>query len=151
MGRCIWCNRDGFFMLVDGNRLCADCGPGVRLEVERRLEIIRESQDLVNRSKNVWTRLSRCQLILREAEQLLIYERRGLEVFEPSPEAIIGLFTDAAGAKVRTLGVDRVVANSAKVWWDQRNDRGRRVPAGVYWIQAKSRVGRVSRRVVSLQ
>jgi hypothetical protein len=46
--------------------------------------------------------------------------------------------TDAAGRVVRTLAEGRIASSSAEFSWDLRDDRGARVPAGAYFIEARS-------------
>jgi photosystem II stability/assembly factor-like uncharacterized protein len=55
---------------------------------------------------------------------------------------------DASGRRVATLPVE---AGTTSVVWKAMDDRGRRVPAGVYFIEAVSGSARVTRRVLVLR
>ena len=55
---------------------------------------------------------------------------------------------DVAGRRVRTLVVD-APATSGGLEWDLRDDGGRRVPSGLYWVRVVSG-GSVAKRAVSV-
>jgi len=48
------------------------------------------------------------------------------------------VIVDAAGRRVRDLGSGVFAAGTASARWNLRDDRGRRVGAGVYWARAES-------------
>jgi hypothetical protein len=58
---------------------------------------------------------------------------------------------DVAGRHVRTLSQGHGVAGPQRVEWDGRDDRGRRVPAGVYFYALRSREGELRQRVVAVR
>jgi flagellar hook assembly protein FlgD len=54
---------------------------------------------------------------------------------------------DASGRRVTTLSLP---AGATEIVWTATDDRGRRVPAGVYFIEAVAGNARVTRRVLVL-
>ena len=70
MGTCLFCQRHGLFLAVGSDGLCNQCRPGVAVEVQSHLRVIKESLKLADRSKNYKTRLSRCRLALDDSRYL---------------------------------------------------------------------------------
>lgn len=89
MATCLWCNKAGFFLRVDKNGLCGNCMSFVLMDVEQRARIIKESFNLLTKSKTFKTRLHRCELILEHARELKKYESAGIKTVEPLPSRII--------------------------------------------------------------
>jgi len=56
------------------------------------LRIINDSVKLVEESKKVETRISRCDLLLQHLNELLKYERRGIEALNIPPSALISRY-----------------------------------------------------------
>ncbi|MCB9465321.1 MAG: hypothetical protein H6682_16670 [Candidatus Eisenbacteria bacterium] len=80
----------------------------------------------------------------------------------PSPSSSTFLFTlspdsadhseaavfDVRGREVRSLEAPRARSGGFSFGWDGRDDGGRRVPAGTYYVRVKSPRGDVAARVV---
>jgi rubrerythrin len=47
-------------------------------DITNRIRIVQESCEIINESKNLYTRLSRCNVALQNLEKLLDYERKGI-------------------------------------------------------------------------
>ena len=89
MAECLWCKRSGFFLSLSKDHLCKGCVPVVLLEVSQRSRVINESAQLIENSKNLDTRLSRCDVILSNARCLLKYEEHGIGGMQPRPSDLI--------------------------------------------------------------
>jgi cytidylate kinase len=89
MAKCAWCGKSGWLLLVNQQGLCKQCEQIIGLDVTQRFRIIRESQELVEKSKNLDTKLSRLDLIVEHATELLHYEEKGIHVITPPPSEII--------------------------------------------------------------
>ena len=63
----------------------------------------------------------------------------------PADAPLDATVVDAAGRRIRTL---HGIVGDAAAAWDRRDDRGRAVTAGVYFVRVHSREGARSRRVV---
>jgi len=94
MATCKYCGRSGFFLSVSKDGLCSQCTYIITPIVKNDLRIINESIELIKKSKNFNTRLSRCDLILEFAEKLLEYERKGIQVITPAPSEFISEYID---------------------------------------------------------
>jgi len=104
MATCKWCGKKGFFLSVDRNGLCLPCCRALKLEAESRLRVIRESQDLVNKSKKLDTVLSRIDTIIEHCDALLKYEKAGINIIEPPPSTIIKIANDSRhGAIIKSV------------------------------------------------
>jgi hypothetical protein len=57
---------------------------------------------------------------------------------------------DVSGRVVRTLASGPAGAGTTDVYWDGRDERGARLPSGVYWCKLRSSPDR-SRRIVVLR
>jgi hypothetical protein len=87
VGQCRYCGKHGFLLSVDEFGLCAGCRPGVALDITQRTRIVNESSKHVEESKNLSTRLSRCDLAIQHLEYIHdTYELRGIMLVAPSAE-----------------------------------------------------------------
>jgi hypothetical protein len=59
------------------------------MAVQQRARIINDSLKLIETSKKVDTRISRCDLVLEHAAALAEYEKRGIATIEPSPSSLL--------------------------------------------------------------
>lgn len=92
MGQCRFCGRKGFFLSVDSNGLCGNCSSGVVLDITQRTRVMGDCLRLAREGKTFATRLSRCDLLLEHAEDLLQYEKKGIPTLSPSPSEILSEF-----------------------------------------------------------
>ncbi|GAH12288.1 unnamed protein product, partial [marine sediment metagenome] len=83
MATCKNCDKSGFFVFVNSSGLCNECSPIITSIINNNFRIISESIELIKKSKNFKTRLSRCDLILNIAEKLLEYENKGIQSIKP--------------------------------------------------------------------
>lgn len=88
MATCKWCGRSGFLLALTPTGLCNKCDPAIAIEVNSRLRVITESQELVESGKALDTRLSRCDLIVEFANALRKYEEKGIRITDPLPSVI---------------------------------------------------------------
>lgn len=89
MATCKWCGKKGLFVSVDRNGLCSSCGPAIMIEAKSRLKVIRESQEIINKSKKLDTVLSRIDTIIENGTALLKYEKAGINILDPLPSRLI--------------------------------------------------------------
>jgi len=59
------------------------------MDVQNKLRIINDSSRIIDESKNLKTKLSRCALIIQMATELLDYENKGIKVINPTPSVFI--------------------------------------------------------------
>ena len=89
MAQCKYCGRSGWFLTITTNGLCNNCNPIVVMDVAQRVRIINNSVKLVEESKKLDIRLSRCDLIVEHASALMKYEQLGIPTVEPLPSASV--------------------------------------------------------------
>lgn len=87
MATCRYCDRKGIFISIDVNGLCKKCRP-LLIVIQQNIRILKESMRLAHEGKTFKTRLSRCDLVLEEAEALLAYEKKKIPTVTPAPSAI---------------------------------------------------------------
>jgi hypothetical protein len=98
MPTCKYCGKSGFFLSVNKDGLCNQCLNIVVPVVQNDLRIINDSVKIINKSKNLKTRLSRCDVIIETAERLLNeYENKGIKVIEPKASVFISEYKKARG------------------------------------------------------
>jgi hypothetical protein len=73
---------------VNDHGLCANCARMIGLEVSQRLRVLKESVALVENGRSPSTRLSRCDLVISQAQALAKYEARGIAVLSVHPSQI---------------------------------------------------------------
>jgi hypothetical protein len=93
MAQCKMCGQKGFFLPVSANGLCNSCEPIVVMDVQQRGRIINDCVELVAESKNMKTRLSRCDLLVEHAHALLEYEQKGIPTISPPPSELLTEYT----------------------------------------------------------
>ncbi len=84
-----YCGRSGWLLAVDSVGLCSQCRPAYTLTLSQRSSVIEESHELVEASTKLDTRLSRCDVIIDQAQGLLDYERHSVSTIEPPPLELI--------------------------------------------------------------
>jgi hypothetical protein len=94
MGQCKYCGKNGFFLSVDKDGLCRNCAPALLLRVQQSIRIIIESEDIINRSKNIDTRISRCDIILEHLKGLIEIEIKGIPTLNIPPSKLFQQVTD---------------------------------------------------------
>ncbi len=93
MAQCKYCSKRGFFLSTDSIGLCSVCAVAFRMEVAQKALLIVESGRLVEESKNLPTRISRCNLVIQLASDLIKYEERGIWNLEFSPRSLVRTFS----------------------------------------------------------
>lgn len=86
MAECLYCNKKSIFLSVSKRGLCNKCEPPVLNAINRHLEIIQESADLVDNSKVFKTRMGRVNDIINNLVALRDgYSIKGIDVgFDPN-------------------------------------------------------------------
>lgn len=85
MAQCIWCEKKGFFLSVDQNKLCRNCQSIIYLDFQQRLRIIEDSQKLIEKSQNFKTRIRRIDVLLEHVQALKQYEEKNIPTLSPPP------------------------------------------------------------------
>lgn len=93
MAQCKLCGKKGIFLSISSNGLCNNCDPILVLEVTQKARIIQDCMRIIDDSKKMETRLSRCDLLLDHAKQLLKYEIKEIDTFDPSPSELLNEYT----------------------------------------------------------
>lgn len=70
MAQCNYCNKKGLFLRVSDLGLCSYCEGPVKLAINRHIEIIQESAELVDNSKVFNTRMGRLDTIIQNLNVL---------------------------------------------------------------------------------
>ena len=84
MGRCRRCDRSGIFVFTDRFGLCARCRTVVALDLTDRAAGLNECIELVDTSKDLPTRIARCDEAIEHLRYIRdTYERRGINVLDP--------------------------------------------------------------------
>jgi hypothetical protein len=78
MGQCKLCGRKGLFLSLSRNGLCNGCEEFFVLDLKNRVRIIDDCVRLITTSKNIDTRLKRCDLLEEQYKVLLEYQEKGI-------------------------------------------------------------------------
>ena len=89
MATCKDCGQSGFFLRIVINGLCVECSARFNLEVPRLVQIINESAKIVEKTKNLETAISRCDVIIAKAGELVRYEQKGINSVSTPPSSLI--------------------------------------------------------------
>jgi len=82
MSECKLCGKKGLFVSVNSFGLCSNCAPRVAIDVQQRVRIIIDCLRLISESKNLETRISRCDILIQHATALKQYEDKGISTLE---------------------------------------------------------------------
>ena len=93
MATCKVCAKSGWFLSLSEEGLCRNCKTRIALETSGRVRIINESRKLVDKSTNLGTRISRCDIIIEKTKELLKYEELGIHITNPLPSVYIADYT----------------------------------------------------------
>jgi hypothetical protein len=96
MATCKYCGKSGWFLSLTDVGLCDDCAQVLQPQINRAVQIITESVEIVNKSKNPETKLSRLDIIEEITNKhLRPFEEKGIEVTEgQSPFQILAYVRD---------------------------------------------------------
>jgi hypothetical protein len=75
MATCIRCNKSGFFVSVNEKGLCNNCINTIRFDVQQKMKIIGDSNDIILKSKNIETIISRSDLAIEYILELSEYDQ----------------------------------------------------------------------------
>lgn len=89
MPECKWCGKKSIFLSINSDGLCSTCANSISFDVKQNLKIISDSLNLIKNSKNIDTKLSRCDLIMEKARSLKKYENKNIKTIDPSPSVLI--------------------------------------------------------------
>ncbi|MEE8592400.1 MAG: hypothetical protein V3T35_13880 [Spirochaetia bacterium] len=92
MATCKLCDKSSWLLRVSQDGVCYKCEAIQSQMIGRKVQIIRESADLVETGKTLKTRLGRCDDIIRIASELIDYEQRGIQTTDPPPSRLIDEF-----------------------------------------------------------
>jgi hypothetical protein len=93
MAQCKLCERKGLFFTVNQDGLCSVCQQVVSNEVSQCARIINDCVRIIDESENMKTRLSRTDLLVEKAEDLMRYENRGIPTIGPlSPSELVSKY-----------------------------------------------------------
>ena len=105
MATCKLCKRSGIFFKVNSEGLCENCYPTFLLSVESLLRIINESIKIIDESKNLKTRIKRCEIIVQRAGVLVKYEEAGIKTTKPSPSEYVKFYT---AKKIELISISEI-------------------------------------------
>jgi hypothetical protein len=94
MGQCKYCGKKGFFLSIDKDGLCRNCAPVLLMQVQQSIRVIKESEDIINRSKHINTRISRCDTILVHLKRLIELEKKGIPTLNIPPSKLFQQVTN---------------------------------------------------------
>lgn len=100
MVECLYCGHKGIFLSISENGLCDSCEPVVMLSVTSRVRILNDSRRLVETSKKMDVRLTRLDLLLQTARELLEYENLGIPTIRPLPSEYLAHYSNIHDAIV---------------------------------------------------
>lgn len=89
MAQCKLCDCSGWFLSLSDHALCQRCEGLFQLDLHQRVRIIKDSQKIIETSRNLATKLSRIEVAISHLKALLDYERRGINTILPPPSEAI--------------------------------------------------------------
>ena len=88
MAQCKYCGKKGFFLSVSKAGLCKKCAPVIANQVNQSIGIIKDSEKIVNETKNLETALSRYDTMLSHLKGLIELDQKGIPTIDKSPHEL---------------------------------------------------------------
>jgi hypothetical protein len=108
MAICKYCGKSGWFLSLTDAGVCDNCAQILQPQINRAVDIVMESVEIVNTSKNLETKLSRCNTIEVIINKVLRpLEERGIKTLEggQTPSEVLAYVRDFR---------DRIIPESLK-------------------------------------
>jgi DNA-directed RNA polymerase subunit RPC12/RpoP len=80
MGNCKLCGKWELFLFFSKYGLCSNCEKFFIMDLENRIRIIKDCQRIINISKKIDTRLSRCKILEEQIIKLLEYQNKNINL-----------------------------------------------------------------------
>ncbi len=92
MATCKVCEKSSWLLRVSQDGVCYACEAIQNQIIDGKVQRIRESAELVETGKNLKTRLSKCDDIIRIASELIDFEQRGIHTTDTPPSRLVDEF-----------------------------------------------------------
>ena len=99
---------------MSNDGLCKVCSVNVGQDIARCVQIVRESMEIVEKTKNPDTMVSRLELAMKNTEALLEYEKKGIRVTNPLPSVLRAGLEKDLGRILRKMAEEQAQAALAK-------------------------------------
>jgi hypothetical protein len=103
MAQCKFCHKKGIFLSTDEEGLCKNCQPIVYNDLRQRADILENSIDIIEKSKNIDTIISRIDVGLEHLEHLREYQRLGIRTIQPKPSESIEAWKERKREKIKEV------------------------------------------------
>lgn len=115
MAQCNYCGKKGIFLSVSKHGLCSSCEPAVMQAIGRHADIIQESLDIINNTKNFNTRIGRIDTVNQNIDILEDeYLSRGIMVNDLDSDDLRGDLEDLRNASIEEEVLNKVQKNMDK-------------------------------------
>lgn len=94
MAKCNWCGKKGLFLRLTPNNVCNSCDDWLVQDVKSKAATINDSIKLVETSKKINIKISRCDLIVERSLQLKEYEDKNIPTLTPLPSVLAARYTE---------------------------------------------------------
>lgn len=95
MSRCKYCGKSGLFLRVSNLGLCQNCGTFVTMNMKTLVKQINESVEIMKKTKNPETFITRLDFIIGNYQKLYEYERMGIIVNQTRPSVMLAELTQS--------------------------------------------------------
>lgn len=145
----------GAFPVGKWECLCKTCEPTIIREIQSRARIIKDCMKLVDESKNLKTRLSRCDLLIEHAQALLKYQEKGIPTITPSPSQLLAEYSamrdqiilDSLTAEAEKMLAKAEIEATPRTSINEANKVLLRIQEGKQELQDSSKLDHLEKRV----
>ena len=107
MAECVYCERSGWLLAVDGRGLCNDCARQVGPAIDENISIMQSSYKVAASAKTITMKLSRLEDCRLALENLVPFAEAGIPTLATPPDELaeqIGvIYRSAAGEEVEAI------------------------------------------------
>jgi len=125
MGHCKWCDRSGIFFSVNERGLCSECDFKFINEGKSRTRVINNCEEIIGKSNNPETVISRTNVLIDNLNQLSKYEVKGIQVLTRPTKDLIEDFSQTCNDRILEImtnefqisreKIDKTISNKAKI------------------------------------
>ena len=125
MATCKWCGKSGIFLKLSNNGLCNTCDLVIISEISQKVQHINESTELINKSSNTETIVSRFDYIVSLLESLQKYEAKGITTLKTPPSKSLKIMSPAERDNHIVYGLEKELEKLKSELIELKTERGR--------------------------
>ena len=115
MGHCKWCDKSGIFFSVNERGLCSSCDFTYLHDCKSRTRIINNCEDIIAKSDNADTIISRTKVAIDNLIYLSKYDKKGIPVLTRTTSDLIEDYSKTCNNKILEIMTNKFQVANEKI------------------------------------